>query len=732
MKANTTYKYVIAVLLAVIITVLICASASAANTYTTHWRIAKPATGDLLWGDTLNDNGDTVDDVLYQLYIGDILDDALSDTTIDWGTGTAEVNAADVPILDSAGYTGKTTVETALAEIYEGAINADGVADTQIDWGTGTAQVGAADVPIADAGTHFITDVVESALQQVGENLAADGISDTQVDWGSGTGQVDLSDIPGSGTLVDPVDGIDLGDTVVISKMLYAKTGRGASFFIASNDATDTDKAQADFLCDGTADDVQINAAIGLLPAYGGEIRLSSGRFTLSDTIILDNDPGWGTSENIVITGAGMNVTILYPAAASNDYIFGIPEGEKHWITIRDLSAGGNGPNAVGVEANTAGGFLKAYDGRDMNFERLWLYDFSDTVIDLALGWGNRIEHCIMEFSSKAAVLCRDNQDLQITNCKIIDNYGPAIVLAGATTNNGGYAKIMGNVLGGGVLDADPDDGYLGAYALEIRAEAPGNCIIGNEFRATDGNAIGNGNDNACIYIGENNQTIIGNFFGLSTTIEQDGIYIASGTGYCTILGNTFKNSAPGGGAEVIDNDAGNSTNLLGPNMNYGVVRLFGNANASINQLQFGALGSEFDIDFQTGAGSNDYARMVLGVNHASQGSGYLSIVSGANRYSANMAVGLTTNPTIRTFSGADHANKYIDIYHDQTYGKISGSNVDGNEPGVLINIPVNATAPTMTAGYDTGAVYIDSDVNAMYYWNGATPGAWVLLDGAE
>jgi len=43
-------------------------------------------------------------------------------------------------------------------------------------------------------------------------------------------------------------------------------TGRAATSFVAASNASDKSKAQADYVCDGTADDVQIQAAIAALP----------------------------------------------------------------------------------------------------------------------------------------------------------------------------------------------------------------------------------------------------------------------------------------------------------------------------------------------------------------------------------------------------------------------------------------------------------------------------------
>lgn len=58
-------------------------------------------------------------------------------------------------------------VEASGTALGPGAIKA-----AQVDWGTGTEQVSAADVPIADVGTYYATNDVEAALQQIGNSLA--------------------------------------------------------------------------------------------------------------------------------------------------------------------------------------------------------------------------------------------------------------------------------------------------------------------------------------------------------------------------------------------------------------------------------------------------------------------------------------------------------------------------------------------------------------------------------
>jgi hypothetical protein len=69
-------------------------------------------------------------------------------------------------------------------------VKADGINDTHIDFGTGTNQVSAVDLPIADAGNYFAVDNVEAALQQLAQDITLQGVIYTV-----GTGGVNKGDL---------------------------------------------------------------------------------------------------------------------------------------------------------------------------------------------------------------------------------------------------------------------------------------------------------------------------------------------------------------------------------------------------------------------------------------------------------------------------------------------------------------------------------------------------------
>lgn len=85
---------------------------------------------------------------------------------------------------------------------------------------------------------------------------------------------------------------------------------RTASLVVAASDASQWEKDQADYLCDGTADDVEIQEAVDALPAGGGKVLLSSGIFTLAAEISR-------AIANVSILGSGSATRLVNDASTS-------------------------------------------------------------------------------------------------------------------------------------------------------------------------------------------------------------------------------------------------------------------------------------------------------------------------------------------------------------------------------------------------------------------------------
>lgn len=113
----------------------------------------------------------------------------------------------------------------------------------------------------------------------------------------------------------------------IIEKFMNTPSGAGqrsTTIVIAANDTSTAGKGSADYLCDGTADDVQIQAAVDeldTLPQRGGRIILLEGDYNLSATIDID------VANGVTIEGLGAYATRLNGSdtRATFNMVNGIP-----------------------------------------------------------------------------------------------------------------------------------------------------------------------------------------------------------------------------------------------------------------------------------------------------------------------------------------------------------------------------------------------------------------------
>ena len=85
------------------------------------------------------------------------------------------------------------------------------------------------------------------------------------------------------------------------------EVSRSAILVVAASDASAKSKAGADYVCDGTADDVEIQAALDALPSVGGTVVLSEGTFTLAATVTFNSFR--------TLIGAGLRATKITSAS---------------------------------------------------------------------------------------------------------------------------------------------------------------------------------------------------------------------------------------------------------------------------------------------------------------------------------------------------------------------------------------------------------------------------------
>lgn len=105
--------------------------------------------------------------------------------------------------------------------------------------------------------------------------------------------------------------------------------------FVVGTSTAGWTSADCDYLCDGTADNVEINAAIQALPSTGGEVVILDGTYNITATIAMNKD-------NITLSGNG-DSTILKRMwnSSSNEGVVTITS-ENGGCTITNLQIDGN------------------------------------------------------------------------------------------------------------------------------------------------------------------------------------------------------------------------------------------------------------------------------------------------------------------------------------------------------------------------------------------------------
>jgi hypothetical protein len=277
-------------------------------------------------------------------------------------------------------------------------------------------------------------------------------------------------------------------------------TGRTATYVVAASDAPAHVKAQADYVCDGTADNFEIQAAIDAVTG-GGIIHFSTGLFRLTDEIVMtDKDGIIIEGEGIFNTTSPVNGTWLLQDT-DNKSVFVLSSCQG--VIFRDFSVSANTTTGtVGIE-------LVAACNRIL-FEDLYLLGF-DTLFDVSgacteLTWDNVLGG---QGTTNYGIKMSTGQDISITKSffPTSANTGKSIYLSsvswvsitgnelrdsGFITGQSNYITITNNTFGG--LD------YPG---IEIYGNSayPGNIVISsNNFDACAANTTPGNPEDSNIY----------------------------------------------------------------------------------------------------------------------------------------------------------------------------------------------------------------------------------------
>jgi len=184
---------------------------------------------------------------------------------------------------------------------------------------------------------------------------------------------------PGFGSIEIPQTIIQPYDFTLTSILI------GKSFVVAAFDSSDASKAQADYVCDGTDDNVEIQAAIDALAVSGGEVKLLPGTYTVGAGIVIGKDnitlSGYGDGTYVTASGElgsiaqglyviGNHVTIrnFHLNGARGVVKYQIIFAENQYSRVANMTIGSSGTDGIVFGPNSKDGIAKnnyLYDHND-------------------------------------------------------------------------------------------------------------------------------------------------------------------------------------------------------------------------------------------------------------------------------------------------------------------------------------------------------------------------------
>lgn len=276
---------------------------------------------------------------------------------------------------------------------------------------------------------------------------------------------------------------------------------------VASVGASAAIKAAADYVCDGTADQVQIQAAIDAAQAEGGGIvQLSPGGFNLTSTVTVNGTLDENNPKTVTILGCGAQVTELTAASGVNAFTI------SNWaqINLADLgifiSGAGIGIKSVGVDNASHSNNVSFWHSSFRNLRINGGFVTTDTVWGMELGmpWRSTFENIEIEG-------CRNG--IKIINNATMQNAGDCVFsrFFVEIVGTGGYAlyvdSVDGNMNQNTWIDFEAGANSTGCTGIYLGGTAgtASQRFIGNlnleQFQTLINVANGNSNVFDCNYV---------------------------------------------------------------------------------------------------------------------------------------------------------------------------------------------------------------------------------------
>lgn len=338
----------------------------------------------------------------------------------------------------------------------------------------------------------------------------------------------------------------------------YMQSGGSATYVVAANNATATIKARADYVCDGTADQTEINTALAL-----GSVQLTDGVYNISAPVTMARAGtrlmGTGMYRDLasgfggIAYGAGSSLKAV--SGFSGTSILRVASGNATYNTsgqtVRDLSINGNsiGSGLIGLH-------WTAYQGQCDNVEVSGCTGDGIYSEPLA-GWDNydtRFTNIHSSYNT-AAGFSYTSADGHLSSSIFHNNGINGIYAAGSSwqitqvhcyaNTKEGIVLIGGNTSRTKITNCKVEhSGWHGINHVGSSSGSEGVQIVGCGFSA---NGEATHNTYGHIALGGPNSfykgIISGCYFGTSdgaTNLPAYALIVADQTRYLACTGNTF------------------------------------------------------------------------------------------------------------------------------------------------------------------------------------------------
>ena len=283
--------------------------------------------------------------------------------------------------------------------------------------------------------------------------------------------------------------------------------GMVAARYVVANNASAREKARADYLCDGTADNVQIQQAIDAVQAEGGGIvQLSPGGFNLAATITINGTLSENDPKTVTLKGCGAQVTELTVAANT----VGITISNWAQVNLADfgmfISGSGIGIKSIGVNNVANSNNVSFWHSSFRNLRINGGFVTTDTVWGMELGmpWRSVFENIEIE-GCRNGIKVINNATMQNAGDCVFSRFFVEIV------GTGGYAlyvdSIDGNMNQNTWVDFEAGANSTGCTGIWLGGTAgtASQRFIGNlnleQFQTLINVANGNSNTFDCNYV---------------------------------------------------------------------------------------------------------------------------------------------------------------------------------------------------------------------------------------